>query len=97
MGWGIYIKDVFLSRVTKDDLPDAVDSASDDLQYFEEKLLSFVHGIPRDVNIDDSIVLWEDYAPKEVRDLLEDIKDTAIKQHLYQLALEEDREIEEDD
>ena len=97
MGWGLIIKDVYVNRVRKDQLPDKIEETKEMIEHLEDGIKALAFGQPRDVQSEGGqFTPWEDYAPPALRDILDGLKDMYIKQYLYELAADDLNEVEED-
>lgn len=84
MGWGIIINNVYLNKVTKNELPGVIEECELDIRNIREKIMILAASTPRQVEEID----WTDYIHREITDLMSEYEDTCIKLHLARIALE---------
>jgi hypothetical protein len=96
MGWGLWIKDIYVSRVRKDELPEKKEECEERLDYLKEKLLVLAAAAPRDVDDGSGMkILWEEHIIKEVDYIFNEIIDNAIMLDLCREALRDLDKVEE--
>ena len=88
MSWGITIPNVYLLRVTKDELPTTLEEAEDELRDARERLLALACSTPRDVVHGEHVERWEDYVCVEVRELVGRVAGNAVRASLCRHAMD---------
>jgi hypothetical protein len=97
MGWGLIVKDVYLSRVTKSELPTRIQELEDYIEYCKKKLFALMIASPRTIrDIENNPIEWEDHVIFEMNDLWEDLEESISKLNLYRIALQDLDSVEED-
>lgn len=97
MGWGIVIPDVYLSRVTKSELPTKLEEAKDSITYCKNKILALMAATPREIkDCEDNPIQWEDHVVFELNEIFEFLAESLVHEYLYSMALDRINELEEE-
>ena len=96
MGWGLILNGVFLSRVTKAALPNALSETSEEIKYLENFLIALVSYTDKTYMHEDVPWALPEYAIMKVPQILEELGDLYQKRMLIQYAIDNPEEIIED-
>ena len=97
MSWGLIIKDVYLPRIHKTELPSRIEELEDLTKYFRDKLLALAVATPRQIkDIDGNPIEWEDHVITEINDMWEELEETIKIKHLCYIALSDLENTEND-
>jgi len=89
MGYGLIINNVYLNRVTKNELDGHIAKCDSIIKLYRDKLLMLAAATPRSVQSDEdpNITLnWEDHIRMAVDETIEEIERCAIEAHLAHIA-----------
>ena len=88
MGWGTTVQ-VYLNRITPDEMEDKIEDAEHSLQWARERLLVLAASTPRTV-LDEhgNPWNWEEYIQSEIGDIMETIEEEAAIRFVCQQAIE---------
>lgn len=92
MGWGLIINNVYLNKVTKEQLPELKEECKEDILKIKERLMILAASSPRMVEEMD----WTDYVQREVSNLVEELSELVVKQHLSEIALDNPEDVTSD-
>lgn len=78
MGWGLNIKNVYLSRVKIDDIEETINEYEGIIERSKEMLIAFAASTPRDIKDDAGYTMqWEEHILQNIGLLVDDIADAA--------------------
>ena len=93
MGWGITIKEVYVSRATKEGLDAQIEEQEDLQRMYEDELLIMCAESPRDVKNDDgNVVTWEEHISFKFRETIQNYKECVRRLNLLYIAKESETE-----
>lgn len=90
MGWGITIKNVFLSRVSKSQIPDKLEDAEDNIKEIRETILMLIAGKQCKKG-----VYATEKLRREVKDLLDSYEENIVERRLLLIANDDLRDVED--
>lgn len=97
MGWGLIIKNVYLSRVRKEEVKDVIETCDKDIQHAKERILMLAAAgpglAPRGEQEEDPMT----YVHSEVEQAVSEIEDAAVKRFLCHVADDNPEDVEADD
>lgn len=110
MGWGINIKKVifpfkrkitiknlFLSRVTKDELEDKLRDTNNTLEYIKKRLVSIASNTSESITQEDGTKISViDYSLTEIQSLLNDYEESVIESFLIEQCLNSPEDVEQE-
>jgi len=90
MGWGTVVKEVYLSRMSKQNAESNLEDEQGIMQMFRDELMILAAASPRDVKDQDGWEQWEYYIRRRVSEIYDGLIDSAVKCYQYQLLIEAD-------
>jgi hypothetical protein len=98
MGWGMNVKNVYLSRITQKDVEAKFYENERLITYLQLKLLQLATATPRDLRLPDEApsYTWEDYVREEVEDAVTELVEAAGQNFVLGQVLDAQDMIEDD-
>ena len=99
MGWGLILKEVYLSRIRKSELEDTLEENNKIIRMYEDELIAlavYIHPSIKDGEQDGEEVSLVDYAPTKIRNITEALCELYNKNYLIQIAIDNPEDIIED-
>ena len=86
MGWGITIKDVFVTRATIDRLDSEIEELEETIRFTEREITMLVAASPKTFNEEDET--WFEKLPFKLTEILDNYKSDIERLQLLRLAKE---------
>ena len=96
MSWGMIIKNVFVSRRTKDRIESDIIELKDNIEYYRQKLLILASSSPIDITSGSDTIPWCDYVLTEVNELVDSLIDDAFDLRILNIAKDDLNEVEDE-
>jgi len=104
MGWGLVINEIYLSRVTRNELDERIEDEKDTIQDLRDRLMILAAATPRDIKIlegppggfGSSLETWEDHVKREINGILKDLADANWQLRLMEIAKDNPEDVVED-
>lgn len=93
MGFGLIIKEVYVTRVTKDTLGREIQETADYIRHLGHRVVSIASLTPVLRDVEDEL---DSQVVRDVDSLLEELRESYVKLHLLELAFEDKDNLEED-
>lgn len=87
MSWGITIKDLFVSRVSKDSIATEIEEQERLVRLYEDDLLVMCAESPRDYKDEvGNLITWEEHITMKFRQTIEEYKEAVNRLHILYIA-----------
>lgn len=79
MSWGTTISNVYIRRVTEDNVDSVIEDLDRGIRYYRDKLMVLAASAPHNVasSDDQSLEPWDSYVQREIDQLMEQLVDDA--------------------
>lgn len=90
MSWGTTIKEVYISRMSKESAESGLKDELSLMQMLRDELMILAAATPREIKDEDGTEQWEDYIRRRVAEIYDSISESAVKCYQYQLLIDAD-------
>lgn len=90
MGWGTILKEVYVSRVSPNEVEIRMEEEESLITMYRDDLMMLAAATPREVNDGDSVEPWEDYASRRVGEAIDGLMECAVRRYQFNLIKEAD-------
>jgi hypothetical protein len=91
-----YLNNVPVARVHKCNASDVREDASHMIEYYERRLLILAAMAPANIDEGDGPIPWDNYINREIPGILEELKDSIIKEFLSNYIVENPDECDDE-
>ena len=95
MAWGLIIKEIPLVRVHENQLEEAVADSLSMENHYKDQIKALAYGAPRDIDRGDYKEPWEEYAPRQLEQLLIELEEVQWRKAMCQYALDNPEDVTE--